>query len=48
MKFKMQNKQNQLFTGPTEQNVQGVLQYELAGAFVAGPIEHPDLTYKTV
>lgn len=37
-----------LKTGPTEQNVQGVLQYELDGAFVAGPIEHPDLTYKTV
>lgn len=37
-----------LRTGPTEQNVQGVLQYELDGAFVAGPIEHPDLTYKTV
>lgn len=37
-----------LKTGPTEQNVQGVLQYELDGAFVAGPIKHPDLTYKTV
>ncbi|MGI2709460.1 MULTISPECIES: LysR family transcriptional regulator [Bacillus cereus group] len=37
-----------LKTGPTEQNVQGVLQYELDGAFVAGPIEHPDLIYKTV
>jgi DNA-binding transcriptional LysR family regulator len=37
-----------LKTGPTEQNVQGVLQYELDGAFVAGPIDHPDLTYKTV
>jgi LysR family transcriptional regulator, cell division regulator len=37
-----------LKTGPTEQNVQCVLQYELDGAFVAGPIEHPDLTYKTV
>jgi DNA-binding transcriptional LysR family regulator len=37
-----------LKTGPTEQNVQGVLQYDLDGAFVAGPIEHPDLTYKTV
>ncbi|HHW36261.1 MAG TPA: LysR family transcriptional regulator [Bacillales bacterium] len=35
-------------TGPTEQNVQAVLQYELDGAFVAGPIEHPDLNYKTV
>ncbi|KGR92334.1 LysR family transcriptional regulator [Ureibacillus massiliensis 4400831 = CIP 108448 = CCUG 49529] len=37
-----------LRTGPTEQNVQGVLQYELDGAFVAGPIEHPELAYKTV
>lgn len=37
-----------LKTGPTEQNVQRVLQYELDGAFVAGPIEHPDLTYKTL
>ncbi|MFJ8234146.1 LysR family transcriptional regulator [Ureibacillus sp. NPDC094379] len=37
-----------LKTGPTEQNVQGVLQYELDGAFVAGPVEHPDLTYQTV
>ena len=37
-----------LKTGPTEQNLQGVLQYELDGAFVAGPIEHPDLTYKTL
>ena len=37
-----------LKTGPTEQNVQDVLQYELDGAFVAGPIKHPDLTYKTV
>lgn len=37
-----------LKTGPTEQHVQGVLQYNLDGAFVAGPIEHPDLAYKTV
>ncbi|MDQ0154710.1 DNA-binding transcriptional LysR family regulator [Robertmurraya andreesenii] len=37
-----------LKTGTTEQNVQGVLQYELDGAFVAGPIEHPDLTCKIV
>ncbi|MGG3449585.1 LysR family transcriptional regulator [Domibacillus aminovorans] len=37
-----------LKTGPTEQNVQGVLQYELDGAFVAGPIEHPELVQKTV
>lgn len=37
-----------LKTGPTEQNVQGVLQYELDGAFVAGPIEHPELNFKTL
>ena len=37
-----------LKTGPTEQNIQGVLQYDLDGAFVAGPIEHPDLIQKTV
>ncbi|MDR7003042.1 LysR family transcriptional regulator [Neobacillus niacini] len=37
-----------LKTGSTEQNVQGVLQYELDGAFVAGPIEHPDLIQKDV
>lgn len=34
--------------GPTEQNVHDVLQYNLDGAFVAGPIEHPDLAYETV
>lgn len=37
-----------LITGPTEQHVQGVLQYELDGAFVAGPIEHPELIHKVV
>lgn len=37
-----------LKTGPTEQNVQRVLQYELDGAFVAGPIDHPNLAYQTV
>lgn len=37
-----------LKTGPTQQNIQSVLQYELDGAFVAGPIDHPALTYKTV
>lgn len=37
-----------LKTGPTEQNIQGVLQYELDGAFVAGPVEHLDLIQKTV
>ncbi|GAB7388286.1 glutamate biosynthesis transcriptional regulator GltR [Bacillaceae bacterium] len=32
-----------LLTGPTDQLVQSVLQYELDGAFVAGPIEHPEI-----
>lgn len=32
-----------LNTGSTEQNIQAVLQYELDGAFVAGPIRHPEL-----
>lgn len=35
-----------LKTGSTEQNIQAVLQYELDGAFVAGPIEHPELNEK--
>lgn len=37
-----------LKTGSTEQNIQSVLQYELDGAFVAGPINHPDLIQKEV
>jgi DNA-binding transcriptional LysR family regulator len=37
-----------LKTGPTEQNVEDVLNDELDGAFVAGPIEHPDLASQTV
>jgi DNA-binding transcriptional LysR family regulator len=37
-----------LKTGSTEQNIQGVLQYDLDGAFVAGPIEHPELIEKDV
>ncbi|OMP67372.1 LysR family transcriptional regulator [Domibacillus epiphyticus] len=37
-----------LKTGPTEQNIQGILQYELDGAFVAGPIDHPELIQRTV
>ncbi|MBD1383147.1 LysR family transcriptional regulator [Metabacillus arenae] len=37
-----------LKTGPTIQNIQGVLNYELDGAFVAGPIDHPELIQKTV
>ncbi|MFP3919267.1 LysR family transcriptional regulator [Lysinibacillus telephonicus] len=35
-------------TGPTKQNIQGILQYELDGAFVAGPIGHPELIEKEV
>lgn len=37
-----------LKTGTTEQNIQGVLQYNLDGAFVAGPINHPELIQKPV
>jgi molybdate transport repressor ModE-like protein len=37
-----------LKTGSTEENIQGVLQYELDGAFVAGPIEHSELIQKEV
>ena len=37
-----------LKTGTSEENIRGVLQYELDGAFVAGPVEHPDLMQKTV
>ncbi|MED3687260.1 LysR family transcriptional regulator [Peribacillus butanolivorans] len=37
-----------LRTGSTEQNIQAVLQNELDGAFVAGPINHPDLIQKEV
>jgi DNA-binding transcriptional LysR family regulator len=37
-----------LKTGSTEENIQGVLHYELDGAFVAGPVEHPDLLQKEV
>ncbi|MCK1983833.1 MULTISPECIES: LysR family transcriptional regulator [Peribacillus] len=37
-----------LKTGSTEQNIQAVLQNELDGAFVAGPINHPDLIQKEV
>jgi len=37
-----------LKTGPTEQHVEDVLNYELDGAFVAGPIAHPDLACQKV
>ncbi|MCY9659154.1 LysR family transcriptional regulator [Paenibacillus chondroitinus] len=37
-----------LTTGPTEQHIHGVLHYELNGAFVAGPVEHPDLIQEKV
>lgn len=37
-----------LVTGPTEQQIQAVLHYELNGAFISGPIEHPDLVQEKV
>lgn len=37
-----------LVTGPTELLVGEVLQYKLDGAFVSGPIEHPDLQQTTI
>ncbi|MFC3747151.1 LysR family transcriptional regulator [Paenibacillus sp. GCM10012306] len=37
-----------LITGPTEQHLHGVLHYELNGAFVSGPVEHPELVQETV
>ncbi|AVK84676.1 LysR family transcriptional regulator [Lysinibacillus sp. B2A1] len=37
-----------LKTGPTKENIEGVLQYDLDGAFVSGPIEHPDIIQKDV
>lgn len=37
-----------LKTGPTEQNVQGVLDYQLDGAFVAAPVKHQDLIFHQV
>lgn len=35
-------------TGPTEQQMAELLRYELDGAFVAGPVEHPQLRQITV
>ncbi|RAS71554.1 LysR family transcriptional regulator [Priestia endophytica] len=32
-----------LVTGPTEQHIHAILHYELDGAFVSGPIDHPEL-----
>lgn len=37
-----------LVTGPTEHHISGVLHYELNGAFVAGPVDHPDLIQENV
>ncbi|WP_028552347.1 LysR family transcriptional regulator [Paenibacillus sp. UNC451MF] len=37
-----------LTTGPTEDHIQAVLHYELDGAFVAGPVEHPELLQMNV
>jgi len=36
-----------LQTGPTEQLIQAVVNYELEGAFVAGPVQHPELQTTT-
>lgn len=37
-----------LKTGTSQKNIQEVLQYNLDGAFVVGPINHPELLQKTV
>ncbi|NOU86274.1 LysR family transcriptional regulator [Paenibacillus sp. LMG 31460] len=37
-----------LITGPTEKHIHAVLHYELNGAFVAGPVEHPELIQENV
>jgi len=37
-----------LTTGPTEKHIQAVLHYEINGAFVAGPVEHPELVQEEV
>ncbi|MEK8128756.1 LysR family transcriptional regulator [Paenibacillus filicis] len=37
-----------LITGPTEQHLHAVLHYELNGAFVSGPVEHPDVIQEHV
>lgn len=36
-----------LKTGPTEDLIQSVLRYDLDGAFVAGPVHHPEIVQKT-
>jgi DNA-binding transcriptional LysR family regulator len=37
-----------LITGTTEKHLHAVLHYELNGAFVAGPVEHPELVQENV
>lgn len=37
-----------LQTGPTEELIQSVLSYKLDGAFVAGPVNHPDIFQEAV
>ncbi|MFL0475346.1 LysR family transcriptional regulator [Priestia sp. 179-F W1.4 NHS] len=37
-----------LKTGPTSQHIEAVLNYKLDGAFVSGPLSHPDLITKKV
>ncbi|MCM3628335.1 LysR family transcriptional regulator [Paenibacillus glycanilyticus] len=37
-----------LMTGPTDRHIHAVLHYELNGAFVAGPVDHPELVQEKV
>lgn len=37
-----------LITGPSDKHLEAILHYELNGAFVAGPVEHPDLDQEEV
>lgn len=37
-----------LRTGPTEELIQAVLDYEMDGAFVAGPVHHPDIAQEPI
>ncbi|MGG3623422.1 LysR family transcriptional regulator [Bacillus gobiensis] len=37
-----------LVTGPTEQHIHAVLHYELDGAFISGPIDHPELVHEEI
>lgn len=37
-----------LITGPSDKQLEAILHYELNGAFVSGPVEHPDLVQEEV